>query len=84
MGLETRRPPWSTINVVAVRVPPFLTRLTVQNYRSLRDVDLHLQPLNVLVGPNGAGKSNLLDVIDFLGESVRMDLAPALDRKSVV
>ena len=65
-------------HVVAVRVPPFLTRLTVQNYRSLHDVDLHLQSLNVLVGPNGTGKSNLLDVIDFLGDSVRMDLAPAL------
>lgn len=63
---------------MAVRVPPFLTRLTVQNFRSLRDVDIFLRPLNVLVGPNGAGKSNLLDVIDFLGDSVREDLAPAL------
>ena len=34
-----------------------------------------------LVGPNGAGKSNLLDVIDFLGDSVREDLAPALSKR---
>ncbi|MGH3569492.1 MAG: AAA family ATPase [Pseudonocardia sp.] len=66
---------------MAARIPPFLLRLRVQNFRSLRHVDLTLQPLNVLVGPNGAGKSNLLDVITFLGDSVREDLAPALAKR---
>jgi predicted ATPase len=66
---------------MAVRIPPFLLRLTVKNFRTLRNVDITLQPLNVLVGPNGAGKSNLLDVIDFLGDSVREDLAPALSKR---
>jgi predicted ATPase len=40
-----------------------------------------LQPLNVLVGPNESGKSNFLDVIQFLGDSVRDDLEPALNRR---
>jgi predicted ATPase len=53
----------------------------VRNFRSLKDVDLSLEPLNVLVGPNGAGKSNLLDVIGFLGDSVREDLGPALAKR---
>jgi predicted ATPase len=66
---------------VAVRRPPYLLRLKAHNFRSLRDVEVHLQPLNVLVGPNGAGKSNLLDVIAFLGDSVREDLEPALRRR---
>lgn len=66
---------------MAVRIPPFLLRLSVKNFRSLREVDISLQALNVLVGPNGAGKSNLLDVIDFLGDSVREDLAPALSKR---
>jgi len=65
--------------VVAAKHPPYLLRLKVGNFRSLRDVEVHLRPLNVLVGPNGSGKSNLLDVIAFLGDAIRTDLGPALD-----
>jgi predicted ATPase len=43
-----------------------LTRIQVQNFRNLRDVDIALGPLNVFVGPNGSGKSSLLLAIDFL------------------
>lgn len=66
---------------MAVRTPPYLLGLRVENFRSLRVVDLSLRPLTVLVGPNGAGKSNLLDVIAFLGDSVRDDLGPAIQRR---
>ncbi|TFV76637.1 ATPase [Blastococcus sp. CT_GayMR19] len=61
-----------------VRQPPFLLRVAAKNFRSLKDVDLRLSALNVLVGPNGAGKSNLLDIFAFLGDAVREDLAPAI------
>jgi len=63
---------------MSAKKPPFLLRITVHNFRSLRDVDLQLGALNVLVGPNGAGKSNLLDVVRFLGDSVRGDISGAL------
>ena len=43
-----------------------ITRAKVQNFRSLRDLDLELGPINVLVGPNMAGKSNVMDVFKFL------------------
>ncbi|MGI5213564.1 AAA family ATPase [Plantactinospora sp. CA-290183] len=66
---------------MAVKRPPYLLRLKVSNFRSLRDVEVRLGALNVLVGPNGAGKSNLLDVIAFLGDATREDLGPALDRR---
>jgi len=46
-----------------------LTRLEVRNFKSLRNLDLSLGPLNVLVGPNMGGKSNVLDVLRFLYES---------------
>jgi predicted ATPase len=62
-------------------MPTPLLELSVKNYKSLRDVSVRLGPLNVLVGPNGSGKSNLLDVIQFLGDSVREDLVPALKRR---
>ncbi|MFV2098628.1 AAA family ATPase [Micromonospora sp. LOL_014] len=66
---------------MAVRHPPYLLRLKVSNFRSLRAVEVRLAALNVLVGPNGAGKSNLLDVIAFLGDATREDLGPALERR---
>ena len=40
--------------------------LHLKNMLSFRDVELELQPLNVLIGPNGSGKSNLIDVIALL------------------
>jgi len=45
-----------------------LRRLKVRNYKSLRNVDIPLRPLTVLVGPNAAGKSNILDCLRFLSE----------------
>ena len=42
-----------------------LTRIHVQNYRALADVELKVGPINVVFGPNGAGKSTLLDSLYF-------------------
>ncbi len=36
-----------------------LTELEISGYRSLREIQLPLQQLNVVTGPNGSGKSNL-------------------------
>ncbi|MBT9556660.1 MAG: AAA family ATPase [Myxococcales bacterium] len=58
-----------------------LHRIAVENFLSLRSVDVTLGQLSVLVGPNGAGKSNLLDAIRFLGDTARFDLQPTLDRR---
>src|SRR4051812_16026279 len=60
---------------------PALLHLDIKNFKSLRDVRVELGPVNVLVGPNASGKSNFLDVIQFLGDSVREDLGPALDSR---
>src|SRR6266478_6428694 len=43
-----------------------ITRLQVRNLKSLRELDIQLGAINVLVGPNMAGKSNILDVFRFL------------------
>lgn len=41
-----------------------------KRYRSLRDVELELGPLNVLIGPNASGKSSVLDALRLLHEAV--------------
>jgi len=43
-----------------------IRRVYVDGYKSLKGVDLELQPLTVIVGPNAAGKSNLFDALRLL------------------
>jgi predicted ATPase len=47
-----------------------LTHVKVKGFRSLRDVELEMRPLNVLIGANGSGKSNLIAALDFLNMTV--------------
>lgn len=51
--------------------PPagMLTKLSVKNFRLLRDVSIDVEPGKpiVLIGPNSSGKSSLLQVLDLLG-----------------
>ncbi len=55
-----------------------LTRLRVKNFRSIRDLDLELGPLTVLVGPNGSGKSNVVDALRFVRDCFSIGLEQAL------
>lgn len=43
-----------------------ITRITIENYRTLANVAIDTRALNVIFGPNGAGKSSFLDTIWFL------------------
>jgi len=44
-----------------------LRKLTILNYKNLRDVTLELSPkMNCFIGHNGAGKTNVLDAIYYL------------------
>ncbi len=43
-----------------------LKRVKIQGYKSLVDIEVHLQPLSVLIGPNASGKSNFLDALQLL------------------
>ena len=43
-----------------------IKRIKIRNYKSLRDVDVVLEPLSVLFGPNAAGKSNFIDALQLL------------------
>jgi len=38
-----------------------ITRIEIENFRSIEHLKLDMTPLTVLIGPNGSGKSNLID-----------------------
>ena len=43
-----------------------LTRLEVDGFKNLRDLEIELGPFTCIAGENGAGKSNVFDAIEFL------------------
>ena len=47
-----------------------LKRITLKGFRSIREMELELRSLNVLIGANGAGKSNLISFFKMLNEMV--------------
>ena len=45
-----------------------LRRISIKGFKSIRELDLEILPVNVLVGANGAGKSNLISFFKLLNE----------------
>ncbi|MEV0154559.1 AAA family ATPase [Micromonospora sp. NPDC050686] len=57
-----------------------LTRLEVQGFKNLLDVDVEFGPFTCIAGANGIGKSNLFDVIEFLSYLATDSLQQASQR----
>ena len=60
---------------------PFLRRFILRNYKSIKECDVSLGPLTLLVGPNGSGKSNFLDALRFVAESLQMSTGLAVHQQ---
>jgi predicted ATPase len=57
-----------------------LTRLEVQGFKNLLDVQVDFGPFTCIAGANGIGKSNVFDVIDFLSHLANETLIEASQR----
>lgn len=58
-----------------------ITQLSIENYKSLRDITISPAELSVIVGANAAGKSNFADCLDFISDVYRHGLETAVLRK---
>src|SRR5574341_92534 len=47
-----------------------LDRIQVKGFKSIREMDLELRELNVLIGANGAGKSNFISIFHMLNQLI--------------
>jgi predicted ATPase len=51
-----------------------LERIGIKGFKSIREMELELRPLNVLIGANGAGKSNFIAVFKLLNQMMQGNL----------
>jgi predicted ATPase len=58
-----------------------LTTLAIANYRSLRNLVIPLQLLNVITGANGSGKSSLYRALRLLADTAQSRVVPSLARE---
>src|SRR5499426_718981 len=58
-----------------------LHTLAVAGYRSLRDLVVPLDRLNLVTGPNGSGKSNVYRALRLLADAAQGRLIPSLARE---
>lgn len=49
-----------------------LSKLSVENYRSLHGESIEFSDLNLFIGANASGKSTILDALNFLHEGIRL------------
>jgi len=59
------------------RAKEMIKRLRVKNFKALRDIEIELTPIHVLIGPNDSGKTSILDVLAALCRSVDHNLDQA-------
>ena len=60
-----------------------LSRISIKGYKSIRECNVDLKPINVLIGSNGAGKSNFVSAFTFLQNILRQNLAVASAQSGV-
>ena len=51
-----------------------LDQIEINGFKSIREMDLDLRPLNVLIGANGAGKTNFISAFELLNQIVEGNL----------
>lgn len=51
-----------------------IKEIKIQNYKSIQNLDLPLQPINIFIGANGAGKSNFINFFKLINRVYTQNL----------
>ena len=57
-----------------------LNRIVARGFKSIREMDLELRPLNILIGANGSGKSNFLSLFTLVNQMAQGKLQRLVGR----
>ncbi len=51
-----------------------LTNIEISGFKSIKEMNLDLNPINIIIGQNGAGKSNFINIFKLLNRIVKKEL----------
>lgn len=51
-----------------------LDKIQIKGFKSIKELELELKALNILIGANGSGKSNFISLFKLLNQMVSHDL----------
>ncbi len=51
-----------------------ITKIQVKGFKSIKELEIDLNPVNILIGANGAGKSNFISIFSFLRHVMNKNL----------
>jgi predicted ATPase len=60
-----------------------MQKIDIYGYKSIKELSLILQPINILIGANGSGKSNFLSFFDFLKQAYNRNLQEFVALKGI-
>jgi len=60
-----------------------LSRIVIKGFKSIKDCDLKLSSINVLIGSNGAGKSNFISIFEMLQKILIRELSLYTGKKGI-
>ena len=60
-----------------------LSRIVIKGFKSIKECDLDLNSINILIGANGSGKSNFISVFEMLQRVLFRELALYTGRKGL-
>jgi len=60
-----------------------MDRIKINGYKSIKELDIVLNPINILIGANGSGKSNFLSFFDFLKQIYNRNLQEFVALKGI-
>lgn len=58
-----------------------ITRIEIAGYKSIKSLELDLQPINILLGGNGAGKSNFISLFSLIRNIYNQNLQNYIQKK---
>lgn len=72
-GYTCSRPKEERMDMASLEMSQ-LSRVKIRGFKSIRDQEVELRRVNVVIGSNGAGKSNLISAFSFLEEILKKRL----------
>lgn len=51
-----------------------IKNIQIKGFKSIKDIDLPLEPLNIIIGSNGVGKTNFISAFKFLNQIANKNL----------